>query len=164
MIFQTVRGIIISYLVSFLTFQLLSKHTETAPVKFKISNTFIVRLNFSVEAEITSMLIVWFYHFCFEILKSESKIWPNYCKLFRYWHNFHRLCKTTMDGGLQLKCIPPLLLLVVHATRATFVQNIYKKIEPGQNITGTIGATYRASVIDCSRRWVDSDLIYLINL
>ena len=45
------------------------------------------------------------------------------------------------------------LLEAVYMGQATFVQNIYKKAEPGQNITGKIGTELTAkSIIECSRK------------
>ena len=46
-----------------------------------------------------------------------------------------------------------LILLPAIATQATFVQNRLKKLETGQNITGTIGAELKTrSKILCSDR------------
>ena len=70
---------------------------------------------------------------------------------------------TAMDGGLQFNQILPWLLLVVHATHATFVQNVYNKIEPGENITGTKMDEFLAeSKEDCSIRWVECYVIVSI--
>ena len=46
-----------------------------------------------------------------------------------------------------------LLLLMgkLYMTHETFVQNIYKKLEPGQNLTGQIGEEHKGiSHIECS--------------
>ena len=38
-----------------------------------------------------------------------------------------------------------------YTTQATFIQNIYRKLEPAQNITGQIGAEHKGnSHIECS--------------
>ena len=56
----------------------------------------------------------------------------------------------TMEHRLQFTCILPMLLVTVSAT-----QNVYNKIDPGQNITGTIGTQLkRRSLQECTLRWV----------
>ena len=48
--------------------------------------------------------------------------------------------------------IPILLLMgIFYATKAAFVENLYRKLEPEQNITGQIGAEHKEiSHIECS--------------
>ena len=44
-----------------------------------------------------------------------------------------------------------LLMGTFYMTQATLVENIYKKLEAGENITGQIGAEYKEiSHIECS--------------
>ena len=58
-----------------------------------------------------------------------------------------------MKNGLQLSQILLVLMLLVIMTQATIVQNKFKKLDPGQNITGTIGAELKTrSKILCSDR------------
>ena len=58
----------------------------------------------------------------------------------------------TVKYHLQLNWILLVLLMgTFYMSQATFVQNLYRKLEPGQNITGQIGAEHKGiSHIECS--------------
>ena len=49
-----------------------------------------------------------------------------------------------MNNSLQLSQILLVLILRAIATKATFVQNTFKKLDPEQNITGTISVELKA--------------------
>ena len=67
----------------------------------------------------------------------------------------------TMENHLQFNQILLVLLLPVIVTQATFVQNTFEKLEPGQNITGKIGAEIKArSHQECAVRQVSTALEY----
>ena len=56
-----------------------------------------------------------------------------------------------MEHRLQISIILLVFLEVGYMTQVTFVQNIYRKTEPGQNIIGKIAAEERVdSKIECS--------------
>ena len=60
-----------------------------------------------------------------------------------------------MKNRIQLSIILLVLMLPVIATQATFVQNIFNKLDQGHNITGAIGAELKAgSHQECSLRQV----------
>ena len=64
----------------------------------------------------------------------------------------------TKKYRLKFNQILLLMMMSVHVTQATFVQNLYKKLEPGQNITGQIGAEHKGiSHIECSTQLVYQD-------
>ena len=56
-----------------------------------------------------------------------------------------------MEHRLQLSIIFLLLMVTVYVAQATSVQNLYKKIKQGQNISGKIGAELTTiSATECS--------------
>ena len=64
-----------------------------------------------------------------------------------------------MENHLQFNQILLVLLFPVFVTQATFVQNTFEKLEPGQNITGAIGAEIKArSHQECAVRQVSTAL------
>ena len=71
-----------------------------------------------------------------------------------------------MKNHLQLSQILLVLILPVIVAQATVVQNNFKKLDPEQNITGTIGAELKSgSHQECSLRQVSTnahDNIFII--
>ena len=62
-----------------------------------------------------------------------------------------------MDNYLRACKIFFVLMLPVIVTQATVVQNTFEKLEPGQNITGAIGAEIKArSRRECAVRQVST--------
>ena len=58
---------------------------------------------------------------------------------------------SVMEHPVQLSWIL-LMLMTICVTEGTFVQKLYRKLEPGQNIAGIVIAEKEAvSPIDCSR-------------
>ena len=54
---------------------------------------------------------------------------------------------------LRLQYVLLVLLMTVNGTQTTFVQNTYRKLKPGQNITGIMGIELTAeSNIECSSK------------
>ena len=48
-----------------------------------------------------------------------------------------------MEHHLKSSQILLVLLMTICVTQATFVQNLYRKLEPAQNITGQIGTEHK---------------------
>ena len=61
-----------------------------------------------------------------------------------------------MKNCIQFNCIRlVLLLLTIYTTKASVSQNLYNKIETGQNVTGKTKAQFTArSAQGCSLRFV----------
>ena len=69
--------------------------------------------------------------------------------------DFYLTLKETMEHRLQFSWILLLLLMTVYATQTTsIVATKYKKLEPGQNITGTLLRELKTrSKLQCSDRF-----------
>ena len=64
-----------------------------------------------------------------------------------------------MENCLQVCKILLVLMLPVIVTQATFVQNRFEKLDPGQRIIGAIGAKIKArSRQECALRQVSTAL------
>ena len=55
-----------------------------------------------------------------------------------------------MEHCFQFNGIVVVLLITVYVTQATVVQNLYTKLEPGRNITGTGTEQLAQSIAMCS--------------
>ena len=69
-----------------------------------------------------------------------------------------------MEHRLQINRILLVLLVTVCATQASIEHSKYKKLEPGQNITGTIVAELKTrSKLECSTREVVVKFIRILS-
>ena len=65
----------------------------------------------------------------------------------------------TTAHGLQFNRVVLLLMMTISTTRATIVPKMFKKLEAGHSITGTVGAELRTrSKIQCSDRLISAPL------
>ena len=55
-----------------------------------------------------------------------------------------------MGHRLQLNRILVMLIGTISATQAARVENIFKKLDPGQNITGKVGRQFPVELEECS--------------
>ena len=83
-------------------------------------------------------------------------------RFFIYYYTLQiNRTERTMENHLHFNQILLVLMLPVIVTQATFVQNTFEKLEPGQNITGKIGAEIKArSRQECAVRQVSTALEY----
>ena len=55
-----------------------------------------------------------------------------------------------MEHHLQLNRILLLLMGTICGTQAARVENLFKKLDPGQNITGRVGRQFAIELEECS--------------